>query len=1024
MGATLDAGRPGALRRSARAAGLMLGRTAGWVAFLSAILGGPESPAAYGQDMAARPDFSVQRGFINAPFDLGLSSATPQAAVYYTTDGSIPSSTNGRLYTGPLRITGTAVVRAIAYAPPLAPSRVETHTYLFLDQVIRQPKSIAGWKEGWYSVGFLEPPEWPTVQWFSGWHDYEMDPAIVGNPSTGNDLRQGLLEIPTISLVMNRADFWTVNDSDRDSDVERPVSVEILYPDGRSEHADGGLIGHSHNRLKRSYRLAFREAYGDAKLASKLFRRAPLNGETATDRFDKLVLRAGNNRSWARIFNDGRVAYTRDEWYRATQLAMGGAGSRGDFAHLYVNGVYWGLYNPCERPDAHFTSEYFGGSKDDWFAWASYSIVSGDHTRFNEIWSNLIKRDLNDPVWYGRLAEYLDLVNFADYLLVTWYIGMTDWPEKNFWGGNRNTPFTTPFVHFVWDGEWSLDVTHRSNNGAWVHPSFRTDFGDTQHYLPNIWRALRGSREYMVLFADRVYRHLKAGGALSDEASRERWQILADRIRNAVLAESARWGDAMKPNGYRTRTRELDWEPEVRRVDAIFDGNGERLLDALRAQGYYPAFDPPRMNPLGGTVSWGTKVSLSSPSGALVYTVDGSDPRLPGGAVSAAAMTASGSVDIPVASSVTIKARVKLGDSWSALAEETYFGTQDFRKLVINEIHYHPLPPPGEDPETYEFIELMNAGTGALDVSGVAFTDGISFAIPLGTTMGSRSHLVLAHDAAGFERRYGFLPFGSYDGKLANEGELIVLRDPGGAMIDSVRYDDQPPWPVGADGQGPSLELLNPAVENHLADRWQASTVLGGTPGTDNSVQLAIALVEFDLVVRDGEAIDVYWVASGGQEGVDFMILRSFEQSEFEQVGVVRAGAGLHQKRYTFTLADLDPGRHAVRLLEVDAFGRAYVLAEGEAYIEPTGSYRLGPVYPNPFRNTAEFTFGLKRGGRVRIELFDALGRRVKLLADEDVEPDTTKRVWFDASDLAAGVYFIRAWGRGFSVSHSVLRKP
>jgi hypothetical protein len=81
---------------------------------------------------------------------------------------------------------------------------------------------------------------------------------------------------------------------------------------------------------------------------------APLNGDSAVNTFDTIVLRSGNNRCWARFFDPDATAYTEDQWYRNTQITVSGIGAHGNFAHLYINGLCWGLYNLAERPDEPF----------------------------------------------------------------------------------------------------------------------------------------------------------------------------------------------------------------------------------------------------------------------------------------------------------------------------------------------------------------------------------------------------------------------------------------------------------------------------------------------------------------------------------------------------------------------------------------------------------------------------------------------------------------------------------------------
>jgi hypothetical protein len=73
---------------------------------------------------------------------------------------------------------------------------------------------------------------------------------------------------------------------------------------------------------------------------------------------------------------------------------------------------------------------------------------------------------------------------------------------------------------------------------------------------------------------------------------------------------------------------------------------------------------------------------------------------------------------------------------------------------------------------------------------------------------------------------------------LSNSGELIRLYGPGRVLADSVRYDDAAPWPEAADGKGPTLELIDPALDNYLPESWQTSQA-AGSPGKPNFPAIA-----------------------------------------------------------------------------------------------------------------------------------------------------------------------------------------
>jgi CotH kinase protein/Lamin Tail Domain/Fibronectin type III domain len=153
--------------------------------------------------------------------------------------------------------------------------------------------------------------------------------------------------------------------------------------------------------------------------------------------------------------------------------------------------------------------------------------------------------------------------------------------------------------------------------------------------------------------------------------------------------------------------------------------------------------------------------------------------------------------------------------------------------VVINELMYHAV----SDLDGDDFLELHNRGTTPVDLSGWTFS-GITLTLPAGTTIPSGGHLVVAKDAAQFQATYGFAPAAVYGGNLANSGETVALRDAGGATIDSVSFLDVDPWPIRADGTGPSLELIDASQDNNDFVAWAAATnAAGHTAGAPNSVR-------------------------------------------------------------------------------------------------------------------------------------------------------------------------------------------
>ena len=685
-------------------------------------------------------------------------------------------------------------------------------------------------------------------------HDYEMDPEIVNDPAYTADLIQGMSEIPTMSLVVNKSDMWNAAGGTgfyRNDDLKKPASIEFINPQDPSENvqADCSVEGHSHDRMKRSLRLSFSSAYGESKFESKLFSGSPLFPGKGSTSVDKIVLRAGNNHSFARTWNPTRSTYTEDEWYRTTRVAMGGPGAPGRFVHLFINGIYWGLYNPVERPDASFSANVLGGDKDDYFSVNHGGTHDGDATRWNYVLGELTAKDMSQPANYSELKDYVDLSGFVDYLLCSFYTGMNDWPVNNWWGGNRNNP-AQPFQFYNWDGEVSWGTGTSSNLTAWVHPLFRATEYDQSAPATKIWHAARANPEFRMLVADRLFKHISAGGALSTEQAVARWDAVNAHVRNAIVAESARWGDTIQEPPAR---RDVEWQAEVTRIRNLMlsgtaDGSGANansaiLRNAMRVQGYYSTIDPPSFSQEGGAIGEGFTLAMNNPNagGTIYYTFDGSDPRLPGGGIKPGTMTYSGE-PVPILYSMVVKARVLNGSTWSAMNERS-FRSDVPPPLRVTELMFHPAEPSVTElaegftnNEDFEFMEISNHGDYGIDLSGAEFSNGIEF------TFGPRilapgETILLVRDAAAFAVRYpgSFNIAGVYDGNLSNDGERIHLKTPEGETLLDFTYVGD--WYAAANGSGHSLVPQQPngaAALWSTEEGWRASTDAGGSPGLED----------------------------------------------------------------------------------------------------------------------------------------------------------------------------------------------
>lgn len=147
--------------------------------------------------------------------------------------------------------------------------------------------------------------------------------------------------------------------------------------------------------------------------------------------------------------------------------------------------------------------------------------------------------------------------------------------------------------------------------------------------------------------------------------------------------------------------------------------------------------------------------------------------------------------------------------------------------LVITEIMYNS---PSNDPDTLDFVEVMNTGTTAAQLGGFTFHSGLSTVLPE-FTLAPGGFALIGHDSAACKRFYG-KNFLQYKDALSNGGEALFIRNTEGILIDSVNYDDAAPWPLGPpspDGGGTSLEIIDYRNDNNVATNWRTAAGKVGT---------------------------------------------------------------------------------------------------------------------------------------------------------------------------------------------------
>jgi len=800
--------------------------------------GGPN-----GDDFAVLPQpvFSEDRGHFDAPFSLTLSHGEPGVELRYTLDGRDPADGAGQVYTGPLNIDRTRIVRAVATKSGYSNSELATSTFLFPAHVLQQSHASV------IADGY--PAEWVEADgtdWTNGgvrpgaWYGFD---TVVLALYDQAELEEALRALPSISIAMAPLG-WFGNASigeppgiycNSELDITRKCSVEWIDGEGEEEEfqidcgvaIQGSSSVSANLRNQLSFALKFRKEFGPGKLDFPVF------GD-GVSRFDDLVLDAGNDNapnSLGQASSDKLHAQgLRDQFISDLQLAMGSHAPRGRAAHVYLNGIYWGVYNIHERANHRAAAVREGGEPEEYDFVKEGVVLEGNSNHWNDpvapgAWetaveiagNGLTETDTwqNQPA-YEAFQEWFDVSDYVDYLLVNYYGGNLGWPGDNWLGTSHSrlsadytdvNPHNPGWRWHSWDAECTVlwnGYELLVGDGFYDRTDRTSTWSGSAVYF---YTYLREHPDWRMLFADRAHEHLFHGplyvhpdfSALNtpyDLAHPDRnrpattYERLAAELAPAVMLEYARWANYWHTPGALTPQ---DWQVERERIqDSWCAVRSDVLIAQLRnvQPQLYPDLDAPFMTPHGGVLEAGSPLSMEEPAGATVFfTLDGCDPRLPGGAVSPSAQIYNGPF-LPPGPAVVVKARAYDGSEWSALESA---GFVVGARVVINEIMSNNagfiLDPQGE---ADDWIELVNRSKNTVDLEGWGLSDDpqepARWRFPAGVMIQPGEHLLVWIDD---DEGDGPL-HASF--KLSKNGESVVLTGPPAAEdvpVDQVTYPKQ-----------------------------------------------------------------------------------------------------------------------------------------------------------------------------------------------------------------------------------------
>jgi hypothetical protein len=819
-------------------------------------------------NFVADTKFTPNRGLYTNAIAVTIATTTTAAQIYYTLDCSVPT-TNSTLYAGSIPVTNSTVVRASAFKTGAFATDVDTHSYIFPRDALRQPAAPTGFPVNWTDkIGNVTPA------------DYAMDTGIVNSVLYGPVMTQAVYALPFLSLSTANSNLFDAatgiyaNPLETGSLWERAASAEYVRTNQTSGFGiNCGLRIHGDTTRpfattrKKAFSLRFRAQYGAGNLSCDLF-----DDPAAARSFNDLLVRGGGLDAWNNGYQHTQAQYLRNAFAAQLQRDMGNPAPHSTPTHVYLDGLYWGVYDISEKLTGDFAADYFGGSANNWDVFNS-EWDQGDNTAFYALLGMVNAGTLTNAVYQkiqGNNPDrtrnpaypvYFDAANYSDYVLLQMWYGNREWIDNNLClMRNRDNATSTGFKWSVWDSE--AGMTDNGDGG--------TNLDMTAQGDPTGLRgALFENAEFRLQFADRMQKHLFHGGALTAEAAAARYRELADRIEPALVAESARWGD-QDGNAAHTLAEwrtERDWV-----LNTYLPQRGAVVLQQFRNIGVFPAIDAPEFNQYGGIFTNGFLLSMSA-ANAIYFTLDGSDPRQYGTGVAAGSLYTNA---VALTRAVRVKARARLDtNTWSALAEAIFVPEQE-STLRVTELMFHPRSPAGAETNLsygegdYEYIELRNTGSGAIGLAGTRISNGVTFDFTQGSvdTLAAGDYVLVVANRAAFTNRYPSVPGAKIAGEfqfpaqsLSDAGEAFDVVDGAGRVIASFTYNNA--WFPAADGAGHSLVPLSMTQTNSVLNYWQnwrASAYRDGSPGADDPAPITDIVLNEVLAHTDpdNDWIEVY----------------------------------------------------------------------------------------------------------------------------------------------------------------------
>ncbi len=420
----------------------------------------------------ASPVFSRESGFYGEKFSLSIS-AQPGCTIYYTTDGSDPTTSSTK-YEGEITVKDRSSEKAVLtyirgttvdqYSEEFPEREFEKATIIRAVAIDKNGKA-SGISTATYFIGDSIAKKYKDVAVIS----VVTDPDNLFNQKTGiyvagDYFKEWRKENPYAELDGSAQGNFSL----RGREWERPVHLDFFKGNKLEFSEDCGMRIHggwSRNSQQKSLKFYMRSDYGSSKLKYELFEdNTRYSDGEPIDEYKRFMIRNGGNDNFTLLYKDAWTQDCVEDMAFSTQAT--------ELAICFLDGEYWGIYTITEVISDKYVEENYGVDSDNVVLIKVGSLEAGDegdealwYDQFNFVAYN----DMSVASNYKKACEYFDMQSLSDYLAMEIYINNEDWTWNNWAAWRAKNTSDAPYEDGKWrfmvyDTEFSMDLYNHGDD--------------------------------------------------------------------------------------------------------------------------------------------------------------------------------------------------------------------------------------------------------------------------------------------------------------------------------------------------------------------------------------------------------------------------------------------------------------------------------------------------------------------------------------------------------------------------------